>query len=58
MLSPLTITSLNQGKLLGEKPTVEDLDAHGALMHQQVIGARARKHLARKLLVWLHLFAS
>jgi len=60
MISPLTITSLNQGMLYGEKPTIEELDAHGAIIHERELGAPARKLgnlLVREPLAWRDLFA-
>jgi hypothetical protein len=57
MITPLTITSLNQGKLYGEKPAIEELDAHGAIIHKRETGAQARKLPAWMLPVWRTLFA-
>ena len=45
MISPLIITSLTQGKLYGEKPTIDELDGHGAIIHQSAISAWMRYHL-------------
>jgi hypothetical protein len=57
MIGPLTITNLNQGKLYGEKPTIEALCTHGAVVHERELGSLRRKLLARKLLAWRVLFA-
>jgi hypothetical protein len=34
MINPLTITSLSQGKLYGSKPTLDQLDSRGVIIHE------------------------
>ena len=58
MISPLTITSLTQGNLYGEKPTIEELDRHGAIYHPREISAWVGNRLAGQSLDWRDLFAS
>jgi hypothetical protein len=61
MLSPLTIVSLDQGKLYGSKPTIDEIDAAMrrdlglGLGADSVAAAKERQHLgwAKRLHEWL-----
>jgi len=64
MLSPLTIVSLDQGKLYGSKPTIDEIDAAmrqglglalGEGGQEPVAAAKERRHpgWAKRLHEWL-----
>lgn len=61
MITSLSITSLNQGKLYGEKPTIDRLLANGAIVDERQATQPGRllgSLLSVTLLAWSNLFTS
>jgi hypothetical protein len=61
MITSLSITSLNQGKLYGNKPTIDQLEANGAIIDEASVTepvSRIRRLFARVSLDWSGSFPS
>lgn len=61
MITSLSITSLNQGELFGEKPTIDQLLANGAIIDESRVTEPTRLLgglFSVTLLAWSNLFNS
>jgi hypothetical protein len=61
MITSLGITSLNQGQLFGEKPTIDQLLANGAIIEEGLVtklGCLFGRLFSVTLLAWSNLFNS